>query len=70
MVIAKNHLEIVDIFTLANNVLNFVSASAHHHNRIQATLITFVLKGLANSEYLSWQGLNQKINIKQLDNTC
>ncbi|KAI5312983.1 hypothetical protein L3X38_042157 [Prunus dulcis] len=63
--VAKNHSEIVDLFTL----VNVVGASAECRDMLREKHPDAIFEALNSNELLSGKGLNQETNLKQSSDT-
>ncbi|XP_028078131.1 uncharacterized protein LOC114280017 [Camellia sinensis] len=68
--VAKNHDQIVLLFTLVSNVVNVVGASCKCRDIIREKQAAKVAEALNTRELSSRQGLNQETNLKGAGDTC
>ena len=55
---AKNHIQIVSLFSVVTNVLDVVSASSKRHDILHDKQVAIVIESLNHCELSNGQGLN------------
>ncbi|XP_028062659.1 zinc finger MYM-type protein 1-like [Camellia sinensis] len=67
--VAKNHNQIILLFTLVSNVVNVVGASCKRRDIVREKQAAKVTEALNTGELSSGQGLNQETNLKRAGDT-
>ena len=65
--VAKNHIQIVSLFSVVTNVVNVVGGSSKCRDILHNKQVAMVVESLKHGELYSGQGLNQETILKR---TC